>query len=730
MEDNALEFEQEELNTVFDRVDKDYEEYKIQTNGYESFASDDDFIEARFKRNVSLNMNKLLNSIEKEPYFGRVFINQIFGDSKKIDSFAIGRNFYGSHGKTYIYDWRSEEANYFYANNLSEVKRNGRPYNIDKRRNLKIQDRKVIEINDSKNLIVTDQNRRPDGSEIETDVTDPYLLKILEERREKREYLDIIQTIQAKQNYIIRAKHDKGLLVKGCAGSGKTMVLLHRISYLLYHKQYSSFQRILVIIPSKKYQEQISDIVMSLGLSGLVTKTFDELIHEVVENSKVQIYIDEHRSSKRLTFKRELTNFLLSEEFTKNLKERYDNRYLELFDETLIGIAAKYGTKLNQGSHITKIQSKDDLLRFEYFLVDLRNKDKKSKDELETLKNLIDSNSNEFSLINYFKEISKRAYELSLKTESLKAIKNNQTGDISIERYQYFYSAKELEFLNLILKDLEERIDKVNKRIFQLEKQSLTNVENQSIDGMIEYAKTFDTPKNLIPKLVERSVPKEYQKEVIEIFGSRNSVSDFVHFQYYSSSREFGLRNYEYIHIDEYQDFSITQLSILRKLMSKTAVFNLYGDEGQVINRNFVSQESIKRIFNVDTLELIENYRNSIKITEYTNEELGLNMIPISIVGEDVEKIDIQFVGQKIEESAKDPRNRILLTYQGVQEDILIDNVKSRIRKDYLSLIDFLQIQEVKGLEYDIVFVLTQNMSRNMKYVAFTRALTKLYVVE
>lgn len=730
MEDNALEFEQEELNIVFDRVDKDYEEYKIQTSGYESFASDDDFIDARFKRNVSLNMNELLNSIEKEPYFGRVFINQIFGDSKKTESFAIGRNFYGSHGKTYIYDWRSDEANYFYANNVSEVKRNGRPYNIDKRRNLKIQDRKIIEINDSINLIVTDQNRRPDGSGIETDVTDPYLLKILEERREKREYLDIIQTIQAKQNYIIRAKHDKGLLVKGCAGSGKTMVLLHRISYLLYHKQYSSFERILVIIPSKKYQEQISDIVMSLGLSGLVTKTFDELIHEVVENSKVQIYIDEHRSSNRLTFKRALTNFLLSEEFIKNLKERYDNRYLELFDKTLIGITTKYGTKLNQSSHITKIQSKDDLLRLEYFLVDIRSKDKKIKEELETLKNLIDSKSNEFSLINYFKEISKRAYELSLKTESLKAIKNNQTGDISIEKYQYFYSAKELEFLNLIINDLEERIDKVNKRIFQLEKQSLTNVENQSIDGMIEYVKTFDTPKNLIPKLVERSVPKEYQKEVIEIFGSRNSVSDLVHFQYYSLSREFGLRNYEYIHIDEYQDFSITQLSILRKLMSKTAVFNLYGDEGQVINRNFVSQESIKRIFNVDTLELIENYRNSIKITEFTNKELGLNMIPISIVGEDVEKIDIQFVGQKIEESAKDPRNRILLTYQVGQEDILIDNVKSRIRKDYLSLIDFLQIQEVKGLEYDIVFVLTQNMSRNMKYVAFTRALTKLYVVE
>lgn len=730
MNEDLQQFEQKELDVVFDRIDKDFEVYKLQTTGYESFSSDDEFIDARFNRNVSLVMNSKLREIEKSPYFGRVFIKPIFGNSSSREVFAIGRHFYGSHGKTYVYDWRSEEANYFYASNTSEIERAGKPFNIENRRNIKIENRKVVEVNDNKSIIGSTQGLKPDEALIENDITDPYLLKILEERKEKKEYLDIVQTIQAKQNYIIRAKHDKGILVKGCAGSGKTMVLLHRISYLLYHQQYSSFQRILVIIPSKKYQEQISEIVLSLGLTGLNTKTFDDLIAEVLQNANVQFFIDRHADSSRIHVKRKLIDYLLTEEFAKNLKERYLARFFEVFDKTQLRIALKYEAKLKLGNNITRVQSKDDLVRFENFLVDLRTKNKMINKELLELRKLIDQNDNEFSLTNHLKKIDKRVFDVTAEISSLESAKGQHFVNLSIEKYQQFYFRKELEYLRIIKNDLEERIAKVNNRIIQLENQSLTDVEVQSIENMIEYAKNFDTPFNLIPRLVEKSVPQDLQKEVVDIFGSRNSVSNLIHFQYYSINRDFSLRNYEYIHIDEYQDFSIAQLNILKNLMSRTAVFDLYGDEGQVINRNFVSIESLKRMFSVDTYELVENYRNSINITEFTNQELSLKMVPISIDGEKVERIGIDSIVSKLDFSVLDSRNRILITYNYFDNNEFVDEIKIKVNHTLYPRVDILPIQDVKGLEYDVVFAVTRNMTQNMKYVAFTRALNKLYVVD
>ena len=69
----------------------------------------------------------------------------------------------------------------------------------------------------------------------EENVLDPYLREIIKSRKDESAVKDIIQTIQEKQYEIITSEEKENFVLQGCAGSGKTMVMLHRLSYLMYN---------------------------------------------------------------------------------------------------------------------------------------------------------------------------------------------------------------------------------------------------------------------------------------------------------------------------------------------------------------------------------------------------------------------------------------------------------------------------------------------------------------
>ena len=64
-------------------------------------------------------------------------------------------------------------------------------------------------------------------------ITDPRLLKVLENRRQSEEINHIITTIRANQYEMITFDRHKNVLVLGCAGSGKTMIMLQRLPIVL-----------------------------------------------------------------------------------------------------------------------------------------------------------------------------------------------------------------------------------------------------------------------------------------------------------------------------------------------------------------------------------------------------------------------------------------------------------------------------------------------------------------
>ncbi|OZE76534.1 AAA family ATPase [Rhodococcus sp. 15-649-1-2] len=93
---------------------------------------------------------------------------------------------------------------------------------------------------------------------------------------------DVLGTIQADQDAIIRAGSDGALVVDGGPGTGKTVVALHRTAYLLYSDPRLGHNRggVLFVGPHKPYLNYVSDVLPSLGEEGVLTCTLPDLVAE------------------------------------------------------------------------------------------------------------------------------------------------------------------------------------------------------------------------------------------------------------------------------------------------------------------------------------------------------------------------------------------------------------------------------------------------------------------
>ncbi|MET0297155.1 MAG: AAA family ATPase, partial [Microbacterium sp.] len=93
---------------------------------------------------------------------------------------------------------------------------------------------------------------------------------------------DVLSTLQADQDAIIRADAHGALVVDGGPGTGKTVVALHRAAYLLYAdpRLGPGRGRVLVVGPHEPYLAYVSDVLPSLGEDGVQTCTVRDLLPE------------------------------------------------------------------------------------------------------------------------------------------------------------------------------------------------------------------------------------------------------------------------------------------------------------------------------------------------------------------------------------------------------------------------------------------------------------------
>jgi DNA helicase IV len=98
---------------------------------------------------------------------------------------------------------------------------------------------------------------------------------------------DIVETIQAEQDEIIRADQAGILVVEGGPGSGKTAVALHRAAYLLYHHRETLAKRaVLIVGPNTTFLRYIGQVLPGLGETAVVLATTDSLVTGVAASAQ------------------------------------------------------------------------------------------------------------------------------------------------------------------------------------------------------------------------------------------------------------------------------------------------------------------------------------------------------------------------------------------------------------------------------------------------------------
>lgn len=99
---------------------------------------------------------------------------------------------------------------------------------------------------------------------VEPETADEFLHRALGRPRSGK-LREIVATIQAAQYDIVSKPHDRVLVVEGGPGTGKTVIALHRVSWLLYHHPELHDGGVLVVGPHPTFIRYISDVLPSLG---------------------------------------------------------------------------------------------------------------------------------------------------------------------------------------------------------------------------------------------------------------------------------------------------------------------------------------------------------------------------------------------------------------------------------------------------------------------------------
>lgn len=187
----------------------------------------------------------------------------------RLDSVAGDRSYIGRIGlfddkneyEPVLLDWRAPAARAFYVATAAT------PEDMRRRRQFLTRGRQVVEFTDEV-LGRPDRNAQGDAA----------LLAAVNAPRGDG-MRDIVATIQAEQDEIIRLEHPGVLVIEGGPGTGKTVVALHRVAYLLY-TQRERIERhgVLVVGPNPAFLNHIGRVLPSLGESDVVFTTTGDLV--------------------------------------------------------------------------------------------------------------------------------------------------------------------------------------------------------------------------------------------------------------------------------------------------------------------------------------------------------------------------------------------------------------------------------------------------------------------
>ena len=224
----------------------------INSNKLDSIEKRDMFSLINNKHEIVSTLTRskdFLIRIKPKPFFAKIVFSE---DGCQEETYYVGLKNIKNNNNEVVIDWRVPVASLLYFSSLGKTS----------------YDAPIGKIN--VNLLLKRQFRLiPDKivSYIDTDtkIDDNFLQDILSQNTTYYMH-NIVQSIQEEQNSIIRRLPQQSVIIDGIAGSGKTSIAMHRISYILYcDKGKTTSKNVLVVSPNKLFSSYISELLPELG---------------------------------------------------------------------------------------------------------------------------------------------------------------------------------------------------------------------------------------------------------------------------------------------------------------------------------------------------------------------------------------------------------------------------------------------------------------------------------
>ena len=381
----------DEIIKIIDEKTKESEDtYEIRIKNVRELSkyhwetkSEMDYIEKAVTRNDANHSAELTNSeldtfrrlvnARPNPFFGRLEVD--FYDSKDVIHIGLA-----SILEKELYDWRSPVSELYYKSRYGKTSYTAPAGKIEcdllNRQQIKIKNDKIVRI-------------------VDTDIhlTDEELQAVLS-KNSGGKMKNIVTTIQEEQNEIIRDTKDSRIVVQGCAGSGKTSVALHRLSYLLYNDKKSTSNNMLIFSPSDVFSSYISNVLPDLGEENVLQTTFSDFANVYISGfDKIESFIEflsRHYDGPITEKEKRINKFKFSNEYKKALDKFIQNfvnsyRFKEDFSFEYFTIPASYLNKILDNDNNHSLQYKIDMIVDEiYSLLKGKSNIKKT-----TLRNLV-----------------------------------------------------------------------------------------------------------------------------------------------------------------------------------------------------------------------------------------------------------------------------------------------------------------------------------------------------
>ena len=601
-------------------------------------------IQLRYEKEASREYVERLNhlhDLSEKPYEFRVDIIE----NGRLKTYYLGTDTISGHGAYSVYSYHDNKYNQ-YLNGASR----GILSAVELRRRFGISGG---QLKNYKNTYI-----RSDAAA--EGITNPYLLQILQERRKDHTVRNIVASIQEGQNKIVQAPSSASMIIQGCAGSGKTVIMMQRLSRLQNYLKYVNAYDVVIITPSSHYQLFMKALTEGLAIQRMQQSTIEQYYEWVLSqyNRDFALQVD---------------------------KVRRDSDGNQLY-----------------AAYIYSDQFREDLCSG-------------LPEELKRTR-----------------EVFVQLVLICRKFDIPVLISPEKSAD-----------GKLWENLQVLLKTVRERIDDRQEDDYpdammkgRAEWKRALEAETARLQSEIDDLSPLSIYKRLFQKAAESALEKLSIRRTNRHYKYDLYARLLFCREYYGTNLDL----HSFICIDEGQDLSLNEYRLLKELCGKSSIFNVYGDIYQNINTalGIHDWKDLSKAVKARQYVLEENYRNTSQIIRRCREEFNIHIRTMGLEGPEIRTASLEQIAKvELKRKAGKKERWAVIIPRNMSKRKLFAELEKEVPNGILSLnrisednVVLVNVEDIKGFEFEKIYCLYEGMADNERYVAYTRALQELVLVK